>query len=665
MLSPCNKKIYSVSASRYPFLAGIFNSGDEYTAAFSPAEKKVLRKRKYQKPSEWVPKHRTITRGDFAGQFLNFDITPHLRGIMDAAVLPFVREVILCAAPQTAKTTGIDSIIAFTRIYDRGPACSFYPDKETADRAMEERIAPLVKASPVLRKQTMKDRNTYTSHCVKMVGGNWETGWVGSTAQTADRPLKIVDMQEVNKRAYGVSGDETSAIGLLRKRVRSYRGHKIFMSSTPTTETGNITVLIENECEAVFVQWVRCPHCHEEIYMYFSLDTFKWPMEIDEESGAEYDYDRKLIKSKSLGRYMCQSCGVLWDDNDRNKAIRRETWRLRIVDKEGEVDPEQKSEEMFRYLLRERPATIGFIMPSWMSYMVSLSEIVHDHLRSEDQNLDPGERIKAQKDFDNGHRAGPWRIKKKLRKSEELLHLKDYRAEGIVPSEGVAALVAGIDTQDYDFWYWIHAVGYGRNPKRWLIRCGKLNYFEDIRQVVLTNPNLDIHNNNYPVRQALQDYQGHRASKVYDFCVTTGGIIIPARGERSMALPYDTTPVEFYPGSEKKKFPGALRRVRGNSTFYKDKADGILRTNRDDPGGLAFHSEIPESHIGQLVAEVRNENGFWDHESSLPNHLGDCFYNALVAEDILGVRWWPEPDEDQEYEDGDDCVVSNISATLG
>lgn len=663
MLSPCNQKVYSVSAVRYPFLAGVIAPGDEYTTAFSSVEKKVLRKRRYEKPSDWVPKHRTITKGDFNGQCLSFEITPHLRGIMDAAVLSFIREVILCAAPQTAKTTGIDSIIAWTRIFDRGPACSFYPDKDTAERAMEERIDPLVKSSPVLKKQTVKGRDTFTAHRIKMVGGNWETGWVGSTAQTADRPLKVVDMQEVNKPAYGRSSEETSAVGLLRKRVRSYRGHKIFMSSTPTTETGNITILLENECEAVFVQWVRCPHCHEEIYMYFSLDTFKWPKEVDEESGAEYDIDRKIIKSKHLGRYMCQNCGVLWDDNDRNKAIRRETWRLRILDKDGEVDPDQKGEEMFRYLLRERPATIGFIMPSWMSYMVSLSEVVHDYLRCEDAKLDPAERLKAEKDFENSHKAGPWRLKKKARKSDELLRLKDSRDEGLVPSEGVAALVAGIDTQDYDFWYWVHAVGYGRNPKRWLIRCGKLDYFEDIRQVVLLNPHLDIHGNDYPVQQTLQDYQGHRASKVFDFCVTTGGIILPARGEQRMAVPYDTTPVEFYPGSDKRRFPGALRRVRGNATFYKDKADGILQTNRDDPGGIAFHSTIPDSHIEQLCEEARNEDGFWEHISSRPNHLWDCFYNALIAEDILGVRWWPEPGEDDEEED--DCVVSSVAATMG
>ncbi len=130
-----------------------------------------------------------------------------------------------------------------------------------------------------------------------------------------------------------------------------------------------------------------------------------------------------------------------------------------------------------------------------------------------------------------------------------------------------------------------------------------------------------------------------------------------------MAVPYDTQPVEFYPGQEKKRFPGALRRVRGNATFYKDKADGILKSNRDDPGGMAFFSTMPTSHIEQLCAEVINEDGFWEQISGRHNHLWDCFYNALIAEEILGVKWWEEPDENEE--DYNDLVVTNVAATMG
>lgn len=645
MLSPCNQNSYPVRPGRYPWLDTLMVLGDEYTTKFSRSERRAFRKQKFQKPSEWIPKNRKIVKGDFAGNYMSFDITPHLRGILDASALPFIREIILNAAPQTAKTTGIDSYVAWSRIFDKGPACSFYPDEVTAKRSMDERIAPLVKGSPALKRQIMPGRNAITAISVSMAGGNWEVGWAGSTAQTADRPLKIVDMQEINKPAYGKSGDETGAVYLLRQRVRSYRGHKIFMSSTPTTESGNITVLLDHECEAVFVQWVRCPHCHEELFMQWSESRFYWPTELGPD-GIERAIDRKTIKSKELGRYVCQSCGALWDDNDRNKAIRRETWRLRVLDDNGETDPATKGEEMFRYLHRERPGSIGFILPSWMSYMVSLSEVVHDYLRSQDPALPADERLKAEKDFANAHEASAWKPETKARKTDSIIHLKDDRPEGIVPSEGVAALIAGVDTQDHGLWYWIHAVGYGlTSPQRWLIRCGLVPAMADIYRIILEDEYRDVNDNVYPVRLALQDALGHNTAEVYDFCESTRGMIIPTIGRQTMAVPYDSRPVEFYPGADKKPFPGALRRLNVNSSLYKDRADGILKTNRDDPGGLALHSEVSELHLAQLCAEVRGEDGFWHNPKKRDNHLWDCLYLALCAETVLGVKHWAVPGE--------------------
>lgn len=47
----------------------------------------------------------------------------------------------------------------------------------------------------------------------------------------------------------------------------------------------------------------------------------------------------------------------------------------------------------------------------------------------------------------------------------------------------------------------------------------------------------------YPVRLV-----GHFTSEVYDFCESTHGLILPTKGERTLATPYVSKPVEFYPG---------------------------------------------------------------------------------------------------------------------
>lgn len=576
---------------------------------------------------------------------LSYQITPHLKDFHDAIAEPYVRGVVVGSSPQNAKTTGIDAFISWTRIFAPGPACSFYPDADTGKRAMRERLSKIVKSSRVLSNKVMDGRNAYTDTRIDMAGGNWEVGWVGSTAQTADRSLKYVDMQEVNKKAYGVSREETGPIQLLLKRARSYSGHKIFMSSTPTTEQGNITVLLNSECEVVFVRWVLCPHCHQEILMHDNDgEHLWWPGK-----GEEEPVDRIKIKSANLGRYICQECGAYINDSERNMAIQRGAYRVlnyTKVDGSKLPDFETKGEEMFRYMHRHRPAYIGFVWLSLSSHLVSISEVVHDYLRIDDPDLPPEEQVKALKDFCNDHRADAYRPEIKARKSDELVKLKESRPESVVPGGNrVVGLVGGIDTQDDGCWYWIHARGHGLFPSRWLIAAGFVQDEEMVKKIMMVNEYKDVDGNIYPVRLAIRDAMGHRTSEVYERCAETHGLILPAKGEQRMATPYATNPVEFYPGTERKKFPWALNRVRVDSNYYKDKANSIL-TVGDKEGGIRFYNEMPGSYIDQLCAEViGEESGVWENLKKRPNHLWDCFYLSLCAEDMLRMKDWPDPVE--------------------
>ena len=56
----------------------------EYTGEFSKAERRVLKKPKPGKGSDWPEKFRTVTEGKLPGKWHN-KITPYLKGLMDAA----------------------------------------------------------------------------------------------------------------------------------------------------------------------------------------------------------------------------------------------------------------------------------------------------------------------------------------------------------------------------------------------------------------------------------------------------------------------------------------------------------------------------------------------------------------------------------------------------
>lgn len=675
MLTAPNQPIVrQVQMEYYPYLQGVFEVGERYTTCFSRSERAVLRKKKYQAPSEWIPKNIKILRGEFSGNFFSYDITPHWRGMHDAAALPFIKKMVICGAAQgTAKTTGIDAWIAWSREFFKGDACSFYPDETTAKRALRERIKPQVEGNRALRSLVPKGRNAITDTRVEMAGGNWEVGWAGSLAQTADRSIKIVDMQEVDKPVFGKSGEETSAVHLLDLRPRSFpSGYKIFMSSSPSTEAGNVWVAIEQECEAVFVLWVTCPHCHNEILMHHDEDEerFYAPREVDEkgkivvgEGGTELLVDRKTVKSKGLGRYICQECGAHWDDLDRNAAIKRCIWCLRLVDGDGEMIVDEKGEEMFRYLNAHRPATIGFIHPAWLSWFVSLSDTVHDQMKMNDPELSPEQQLSARKNFYNGQCSLPWKPKVELRRVDTLKDLRSDRPMCRVPSVGVVGLVAHVDTQTDDFWYTIMARGFGRSARsRHVVRMGRVLSFEDVAKVLWEDVYSDSEGRVYPIVIAGIDYQGDRSHEVIDFCKAHRGKIFPTRGEQHInGPPVDPRKMEYYPGPSKKPLPGGLVRLRVDTTYYKNMVHSILEQDKDDPGGMDFYKEVPTSYLQQLCVETRDEYGHWNNTKRADNHLFDNITGCLALEQYQGFEFYEREIEEDEEED----EVTVVTATLG
>lgn len=604
-----------------------------FSFSFSRQERGVLKKVEFMFPSVWAPKHRKIIDGDYAGGYMSFDKAPHTADIMDAASYPFVRIVAVMAVAQTAKTTMVDTFLGWTTKYKPGRILSVYPDETTGKRAMDKRIHKMVEGSPQLaRLQTGRKEDKSNFH-LQLTTALWEIAWAGSAASMADRSVKYLDLQEVDKYPTSPNKAEGGAIEYAKLRVRAYPdSHKIFITSSPSDETGNIAVVMEKEIETVFVRWVRCPICGHEQLMRFSRETFTWPKGEDGKS-----IDRKKILSKKLGRYICQNtdCAVKWTDDIRNIAVqlKNAVWRVRT--KDG-----SPGEELHTHLKKHRPRSIGFIVPSWISPLVSLSEVCHDFLRCKDTNLSPEERFIALKDFKNKHEASPWSWVQEDRPVKTVLALRDDRPEGLVPGGNrIAGLVAGVDTQDNSFWFWIMAVGYGLINDQWLVRCGEVPNLAAVNKVLWKDQYCDVDGHDYPVQLALIDSGGHRTEEIYTFCVDEDrrGLVLPSKGREKMGAKLNFGNLEFYPQS-KTPIPGGLQLVHVNTKHFKDMAAVKLGIKKDDPGGIQFHAEFQESHAEQLLAEARDKNNSWQQIGSRANHLWDCWILACAASEHLGLR---------------------------
>lgn len=650
-------KIYRADASRWLTAADIARLGEggdiRHRFSFSRAERQAYRRRRYVKPSEWAPRERIMTEGMFAGSAMNMAITPYAGPIMDAAVQPYVRQVAICAAPQTAKTTIIHTILGWLAQFAPGPILGVYPKEVQGKEHMADRITGMFKQSPTLRKLLTWRKQDMTDTLLRLATLWWRIGWSGSAASLADRSARYIDAQEVDKYEDRPNKRETGVMELIKVRTRFFsHNYKIFYSSSPTVESGNIWMIISKETQAVFVAWVRCPHCLESQVMEFTAERWWWPHDEDGHS-----VDRKEILARKLARYICRHCAAEWTDHDRNQAIQHIVFRhvedLRMLT--GEVEMTE-GEEIKRYMQAHRPASIGFILPSWISYQVSLSEVAHDFLRAQDKELSPEERFKAYQDFQNKQRALPWRIEQQSRDVAEILALRDERPAGAVPGNGQAcSLVFGVDTQDNGFYYVVLAVGFGFINEQWVVRAGFVQSFAALARVLWEDEYKDSDGERYVVEFGLQDMLGHRTREVIDFCLEHDGRVLPSAGVDNMSQPYAFTNKEYFPGTDQPIRRGGMRAVRVNTKYYKDNLSIKLGVAPDDPGGIHLHSEIGEEFARHLIAEVRNPKGIWEQIGSRPNHWWDCLCLANCAADFLGLKYRgqeaePEPERKKAAE---------------
>ena len=637
LTSPNAPKTYHVSEP-LPWLPQELSGGFTYTTCFSRPERQVYRRRQKLWPSVWVEKHRWITQGRLAGSVMRLDNSPHIATQLDVADCPSVRCVVVCAAPQTAKSTMVDSYIAYRMDMAPGPALTVYPDQRTGEKNMVKRIHKMIDLSPRLRSLKTVNKDDFTKSYVRLSTMDYQLGWAGSAITLSNESIQLLDLQEVDKYKESPNKAEAGTIELAETRVINYpNSYKIFITSTPTTEAGPVWQALTVECEVIFDYYVRCPYCGQEQYMTF--ERIRWPKGAD---GHSLNY-QDIFRDK-LAWYECEECEAHWSDIDRDQAVKTRLWRARTQDGSPGL-------EAMQYVERHRTTYPGFHQPSWISTSVSLSRVAADWLKIQDPRRDYAGKRKARKNFYNKHKAEAWLEIEESRGHQGILDLCDQYPKGVVPgNDQTAALVAGVDTQDDGFWYLILAVGYGLSPTCWVIDAGFVLSFADLHQVLWEDVYRDANNNLYTVQFCLQDCLGHRTHEVYDFCVKYPGLMLPSVGRQTMEGPYGYSPVEFYPGTEKRKFPGQLMRVKCNSTFYKDKLDGKLRVSLDDPGSMRFYHGFPEDFAKMFCAEARDDSGFWQQLNNRPNHLWDAAYLSLVGVDIKGIQRWATPAEQKVVE---------------
>ncbi len=237
--------------------------------------------------SEWAHKYRVLSREATArsGKWDRGDI-PYQNEPMDSACDPVVTDTILMWAAQLGKSEIENNILGFFAHADPAPQLMVQPTIELAEAYSKERIAPMLRDTPELRKLVRDPRsrdsgNTLLSKVYP--GGNLALVGANAPSGLAGRPRRIILQDEID-RYPDSAGSEGDPCALADKRAESFPNAVKFKTSTPTVKgISRIEKLLEQSDKR---QWnVTCPHCQAlQVLLWVQV---KWPEGKPEEAYLE------------------------------------------------------------------------------------------------------------------------------------------------------------------------------------------------------------------------------------------------------------------------------------------------------------------------------------------------------------------------------------------
>jgi phage terminase large subunit GpA-like protein len=635
-------------------MSGLWHIAEELPFDLWPGEQEIATALPDISTSQFAAEHRMVTIGSHQGKWDN-DITPYLVEIMDTADLPYVHKIVICGPEQSGKTNGCINIHLKDVVYSGGNAkYIMFPSETLAKNFATTRLIPIFKScGPITRKLSTSPDDTAAGKIAMRDGTVIFPAWGGSASRISSFPADFTWGDEVDKNK-DLTGNESDALKLLEKRTRTFRRFLNLICSTPTEETGHVWRELQG-CDEIRVFKAVCPHCGEAQVM--EEERLTWPGQLTlapgkpSKSVSQPEADPKQVKSARSARYVCCGCGALWDDIDRNRAV-----KLAISGKiDGLPCAWQPTAEVFR------PESVGFHITGFICPDISLSEIAAAILRarSGDEN--------AEKERDNSY-LGIYHRRKRggERKEEYILRLCDDRIEGQLPAAPIAAIIAVADMQKRGFWYKISAVGYGLEAETWLLRHGYVDSWEALEHVFFRSEFKDASGSIYmPTLWGIDSGGGEseeyadlsRTAECYLFCIRHPEVI-PFKGNSRMQQIYSRTVIDKLPGTNK-PMPGTVALHNINTRIFKNRMASKLMVEPTDPGAWHLHSGLREEDVKmghplslgkeylrpfatQMCSETLQGIN-WVNPTKRANHLWDCGVYEMALCEIAQVKFWPPP----------------------
>ncbi len=497
--------------------------------------------------SEWADRYRKLSPESSAepGQWYT-SRAEYQRGIMDALNDSGIETIIVMTSAQIGKTEIINCICGYYIHQDPSPMICLQPTLEMAKTWSKDRLAPMLRDTPVLQGLIKDPRSRDSDNTVlhkRFPGGHITIAGANSAASLASRPVRIVLCDEVDR--YPVSaGTEGDPVNLVRKRTTTFWNRKIILTSTPTIKNASRieTAYLASDQRRYFVP---CPECGEFILL-------EW---------------RHLHWTDDSIWYACPHCGGTIDERQKPQMIAGGEWRATTV--------------------AATPKTAGFHLCELYSPWVSWKEMRDNFLAAKNfpetlktwVNTALGETWEETGD---GVDDLPLRAR-----------AEEYNRDNDLP--GVVLVTAGVDVQDDRLE--CEVVGWGIGEESWSLdylvlpgdpeRADVWHRLDDV---------LDARFSGEPIRIMFVDSGAHTQA-VYRYCrKRQRRRVYAVKGQSQSGKPVSARPARRKPGDDVKPVPIGVDTA-------KDVIYGRLRIEHPGPGYCHFPDHYPDEYFWMLTAE--------------------------------------------------------------
>lgn len=546
--------------------------------------------------SEWAEKYRVLDSQASAipGPWRN-DRTPYLNEVMDELCNYETKEICFCKCTQIGGTEVLQNMIGYIIQQDPSPAMVVYPSDKLGESISENRIKPMLKSSPALKKLYKEQRSQKLE--LQFDGMFLTISGANSPSSLASKAIKYLFLDEVDKYP-GASKKEADPISLARERVKTFRDSKVYLTSTPTVSEGHIwKSLMAADVEKHY--FVPCPHCGE--YIELKFNQIKWPKK---EGGMTYA-DRA-----DQAVYVCQSCGCVITDAHKDRMLRDGRWQV----------------------VRESSAVhrkVGFWINTLYSPFVRFSEIALEYMESKD---DP-EKFQ---NFTNSWMAEPWEDTKLKTSADTVLERQTKLPVLYVPA-WAKFLTGGVDVQETCLYWTVRAWGNYITSQN--IAHGQAATWAEIERVM--NLAYEKEDGGRLVASLCLIDSGYDADSTYDFCADNADWALPVKGSSNQMMSHFK--MSKINKSDSKAYGMNLVLVDGDK--YKDMIAARMK-KQNGRGAWMVYAGCDMEYAKQVTAEhkINVKTGSrtvqrWRLKNShADNHYLDAEVYAFAAADIMDVR---------------------------